>query len=261
MNRLLFVITVLFLSPLAVFAAEPEPKRVQWKVDGVTREALVSVPATAASETPLVFAFHGHGGTMQSAARKFRYHTLWPDAVVVYMQGLPSPGKNDPDGTRAGWQKDAGDQKDRDLKFFDAVLVSLKKDHKIDEKRIYAAGHSNGGGFTYLLWSARPKLFAALAPSAGGFRSRGTDREPIPLLHVAGENDTNVPFERQKQTMTAVRAINGCKADGKEWAKGCTIYESETGAPFVSFIHPGTHTFPDEAPALIVKFFKEQAKK
>jgi hypothetical protein len=27
----------------------------------------------------------------------------------------------------------------------------------------------------------------------------------------------------------------------------------------VAFIHQGTHKFPDEAPALIAKFFKEQA--
>ena len=33
---------------------------------------------------------------------------------------------------------------------------------KIDEKRVYATGHSNGGGFTYLLWTCRPDAFAAL---------------------------------------------------------------------------------------------------
>jgi len=27
----------------------------------------------------------------------------------------------------------------------------------------------------------------------------------------------------------------------------------------VTFIHPGTHAFPREAPALMVKFFKETA--
>jgi polyhydroxybutyrate depolymerase len=64
------------------------------------------------------------------------------------------------------WQKTFGDQNDRDLKFFDAVLATLKKDCRIDEKRVYATGHSNGGAFTYLLWAARGDVFAAVAPCA-----------------------------------------------------------------------------------------------
>ena len=81
------------------------------------------------------------------------------------MQGLPTPGQlTDPEGKRNGWQKTVGDQKDRDLKFFDAVLTKLKADYKVDESRIYSMGHSNGGGFTYLLWAARGDQFAAFAP-------------------------------------------------------------------------------------------------
>ena len=72
---------------------------------------------------------------MNNAARSFRYHELWPEAIVVYMQGLKTPGQlTDPKGLRAGWQKEKGDQDDRDLKFFDAVLQSLKKDYKSRRK-------------------------------------------------------------------------------------------------------------------------------
>ena len=46
------------------------------------------------------------------------------------------------------------------------MLTTLKKDYRVDEKRIYATGHSNGGGFTYLLWAARGDVFAAVAPCA-----------------------------------------------------------------------------------------------
>ncbi len=56
------------------------------------------------------------------------YHKHWPEAIVVYMQGLNTPGAlTDPDGKRPGWQKTFGDQGDRDLKFFDAVLATLRK--------------------------------------------------------------------------------------------------------------------------------------
>src|ERR1043166_1066924 len=118
--------------------------RREWNVDGGVREALVYVPARAKSgASPVVFAFHGHGGSMSNAARQFGYHRLWPEAIVVYMQGLNTPGRlTDPEGQKAGWQFGIGDQGDRDLKFFDVVLSSLKGDYRVDEKRIYATGHS-----------------------------------------------------------------------------------------------------------------------
>jgi polyhydroxybutyrate depolymerase len=56
-----------------------------------------------------------------------------------------------------------------------------------------------------------------------------------------------------------IKKNNGCEAEGTAWAKDCTLYPSKTGTPFVAFIHAGDHKFPDEAPALIAKFFKEQA--
>ena len=87
----------------------------EYKVDGVARKALVYAPATAAKrDTPVVFAFHGHGGTMAHAARTMAYHSHWPEAICVYMQGLNTPGRlTDPQGTRPGWQMSAGEQGDR----------------------------------------------------------------------------------------------------------------------------------------------------
>lgn len=233
--------------------------RKEIKVGDATREGLVRIPA-GEKPAPVVFVFHGHGGSAQGAARQFRLHKLWPEAIVVYLQGLPTPGMTDPEGKKPGWQKAVGDQDDRDLKLVDAVIDRLKKEHQVDADRIFATGHSNGGGFTYLLWSARPDVFAAFAPSAAGGRS-ARNLTPKPALHIAGEKDTVVPFEAQKRTMESVRKSNGCEADGKAWDKGCLIYASPKNAPFVSFIHPGDHKFPDEAPPLIVKFFKDAAQK
>src|SRR5436190_19956962 len=127
------------------------------------RSNVGEVPAQARTNaTPVVFAFHGHGGSMRNAARSFGYHALWPEAIVVYLQGLNTPGRlTDPDGKKPGWQSGIGDQGDGDLKFFDAVLTSLRQDYRVNEKRVYATGHSNGGGFTYLLWAARGDRFAA----------------------------------------------------------------------------------------------------
>ena len=150
--RLLFILALWAVGAAEVQAAENLTRR-EWKVDGVVREGLVYVPAQARTNaTPVVFAFHGHGGSMRNAARSFGYHALWPEAIVVYLQGLNTPGRlTDPDGKKPGWQSGIGDQSDRDLEFFDTVLASLQREARVDDKRIYATGHSNGGSFTYLL--------------------------------------------------------------------------------------------------------------
>jgi polyhydroxybutyrate depolymerase len=251
--------SVLLLSLL--LAADVEPITQTWTVDGRERQALIYRPQKESPEgAPVVFGFHGHGGNARNAARTFALHTHWPEALVVYMQGVPTPGRlTDPEGRRNGWQHGAGDQGDRDLRFFDAVLATLKEKSRIDEDRVYATGHSNGGGFTYLLWSQRPDVFAAMAPSASAARFI-TTLKPKPAMHIAGENDPLVKYAWQTVAMQTIRGINGCAAEGEPWAKHCTLYPSPTGKPFVAYIHPGDHKYPAEAPPLIVKFFKEHAR-
>jgi polyhydroxybutyrate depolymerase len=178
----------------------------------------------------------------------------------VYPQGLKTPGRlTDPDGQRAGWQHAAGDQGDRDLKFFDAMLTTLKVDFKVDDKRIYSTGHSNGGAFTYLLWAERGDVFAAMAPSAA-VMPQVARLKPMPVMHLAGEKDALVKYQWQEVMMQALRKRNGCEEVGKTFGTHATLYSSAKGPPVVTFIHPGGHGFSPAAPALIVKFFKEQSK-
>jgi polyhydroxybutyrate depolymerase len=169
MNLLRPLLPAIIGIPLCLAFGADEPLiRRELRVDGVAREALLHVPAQAKDKPcPVVFAFHGHGGNMNHSARTFGYHLLWPEAIVIYPQGLNTPGRlTDPEGKKPGWQGSVGDQGDRDLKFFDAMLADLRANHQVDDRRIYSTGHSNGGGFTYLLWAARGDVFAAVAPSA-----------------------------------------------------------------------------------------------
>lgn len=241
-----------------------ELKRVTWKIVTIEREALVFVPAAKKEEKrPLVIAFHGHGGRAEYSARKFTVHTLWPEAVCIYPQGLPTAVPViDPQGTKSGWQKYMGDQEDRDLKFFDEILKTASADYQVDEQRIYVTGHSNGGFFCYVLNAARGDKLAAIAPVAGGANPRDAKNyKALPTLHVAGEQDKIVRFASQERTIEEVRKLNGCDPAGKAAGKWCTEFSSLQGPTVITMIHPGAHEVPDEAPPRIVEFFKSQVKK
>lgn len=93
-------------------------------VDGVKRQALAYHGTSA--HPPLLLVFHGHGGSMNQAARSFDAHELWPEATVIYPDGLPTKGRTDPNGTRKGWQVRPDALGDRDLNFVDAILKSIK---------------------------------------------------------------------------------------------------------------------------------------
>lgn len=248
------------LSRAAAQQALPENfQRVALTVGPDARHAFVhSPPSAKTTPAPVVFVFHGHGGTAPNAARSFAIHQHWPEAIVVYPQGLNTPGRlTDPEGKKTGWQHGPGEQGDRDLEFFDALLAKLKTDLRVDDRRIYSTGHSNGGGFTYLLWAERGDVFAAVAPSGSAALRTVSKLKPKPAMHIAGEKDPLVKYDWQKLTMTGLRKLNGCDADGTAWGEHTTFYASKTGTPVVTFIHPGGHEFPKAAPALIVKFFKQ----
>jgi len=206
-----------------------------WTVDGVKREAIVYTPKSTAGKAPLIFSFHGHGDDMEN----FQYvglQNVWPDAIIVYFQGLPSR-----DGYR-GWQVEPGEYGDRDLKMVDAVLAAMKKKYNVDDNRIYATGFSNGAHFTYLLWATRPDVFAAFAPVAGRIRPTAMPKEPKPILIIGGERDQQVAFQDQRAAIGIATRVNG------------------SAAPVVTWIHPGGHEYPRPTSGKIVEFFHEHVK-
>ena len=231
-------------------------------VDGVVRTALVYVPTTVAGKTvPLVFVFHGHGGTSAQAVGAFGLNRRWPDAISVYPQGLNSPSITDPDGVRAGWQHDVGEAGDRDLHFFDALLARLKQDHPVDPQRVYATGHSNGGGFTYLLWKARPEVFAAVAPCSAAVKFT-PELTPKPALICGGRQDPIIRFTSQEREVNVLQKVNGCDTKGTPWADGKgTLYASKGGTSLVTFFYEGGHAMAAEEPGLVVRFFQEHLGK
>jgi polyhydroxybutyrate depolymerase len=197
---------------------------------------------------------------MRQASLSFPIHRLWPDAIVVYPQGLPTPSQLvDPDGKKSGWQGIAGAQGDRDLKFFDVMLADLRAKYRVDQKRIYATGHSNGGLFTYLLWAERGDTFAAFAPSSAQLAKGFEKFTPKPMLHVGSPQDPLVKFTWQARMIDYVLKLDGCGLRDPG-ATGYTSYPSTKGAEVATYLHDGGHRYPAAAPDLIVKFFKAHPK-
>jgi polyhydroxybutyrate depolymerase len=258
-TRLLVFLLVNLAALVSASAAKAEVMR--WTIDGVQREAIVFPPSknTGSGKAPLLFAFHWHGGNMQEAAEGMRFQSLWPEAIVVYMQGLPTKIYVDPLGLENGWQSEPGRDGDRDLKFFDAVLTTLRAKFPVDDRRIYSTGFSNGGIFTYVLWGARAKIFAAFAPVAAQIFPGVRLTEPKPLLHIVGKEDTVVPFKEQLQSIKTARDLNGSNEKGTPCGENCMTYSSSKGAPVVTYIHAGGHVYPPNASAMIVNFFKGYA--
>ncbi len=245
-----------FTFASASFAAPP-PQTEIFRVDGVRREALVYATANApAAGAPLVLVFHGHGGNVRHAASSLRVHLAWPDATVVYLQGLPGvPGITDPAGVRTGWQKNPGDQGNRDLRFVDAVLSGLPRKYRVDSKRVYALGHSNGARFVHVLWDQRPAVFAAFCSGAaqGGPLIRGN--APRSILMMIGENDPLVPAAGQLLSIDLARRVLQSDPDQAEVDGFLSTEPGVAGTELATYIHPGGHEFPFEAVKAAVGLF------
>ena len=240
---------------LLVFSAAGVSAEVlQWQVDGQTREAIVYLPTVSSGtgEVPLVLSFHGFGDNMNNFQHT-NMHLAWPEAIVVYFQGLERRRG------LLGWQVESG-AGNRDLNLVDAALASLRERYNVDDNRIYASGFSNGGMFTYLLWAERPDVFAAYAPVAARLRPSVRPEQPSPLLHVGGERDRVVDFSDQQAAIEIAIEVNGVAEEMEPCGEGCTVYGSATSAPVVTWIHHGAHTYPRGTVEVITSFFRDHSR-
>jgi dienelactone hydrolase len=175
---------------------------------------------------------------------------------------LPTPASNDPKGEQTGWQYHPGEVGDRDVKFFDAMLAGWRQELKVDDKRVYAVGFSNGGGFAYVLWAARGDQISGVVSCEMTAPKKLIDTfKPKPLLQIVGKNDDLQPVSAEKKTALAVAKLNEC-GEGQPWGNNpnCTIYPSKIGTPVVFMIHGGGHEIPKEAGVRIVEFLQKETR-
>jgi polyhydroxybutyrate depolymerase len=232
MKTLLSLLLALTMPVIATAA----PERLTIRIDGVDRQALVYAPTKAAATAPTLFVYHGAGDTAENFT-VIGLHDAWPDALVVYMEGLSrGPGQG------GVFQARDASNANPELKFFDATLAELHKRYAVDDTRVYATGFSNGARMVYLLWATRPTVFAAFAPVAGMLSADTTLAEPKPVLHVAGRADRTNAFDEQMKSVEMARATNRA-----------------TRTPVETYVHDGGHYWPPDTTARIVAFLKTKA--
>lgn len=237
-------------------------RSIRLDIGGIEREAIVWAPADARRRpAPVLLVFHGHGGSAAQAARRYQLHVRWPEAIVAYGQGLPTPSLYDPKGRKAGWQHHPGDDGDRDLAFVDALLARLGRDYRIDRDRVHAFGHSNGSRFVYVLWIERGGTFASfVTSSAQGGTLPLQARMPRAIFASAGERDPLVPYAWQLASIDRVRRVletDPLRATVDGYLR---VEPGRDGTALATYLHPGGHELPEAALPQALEFLQEHSR-
>ena len=260
MLRFLLLLCSAVLSTLCCVANNREGKIASVASDGTTRRALVYAPQVQKSAAPLVFVFHGRGGSMSGISQKIDIHNHWSEAIVVYPQGMWGEGRY---REGFGWVIPSGEEEGRDIRFFDDLLKYLLENYNIDRENIYAAGHSNGSVFTHALWALRGELFRGFMTSSAGsamLRSNAKKRVPKPVFIIGGVDDELVKIEGIRREIEKVKQLNGC-TEQRKFLKSATLYRGKGGADVAVVIHPSGHQFQSALVPEVVAFFKYVQKK
>jgi len=118
---------------------------------------------------PVVFIFHGGLGNPGLIEKQTGFSQKADEEgfIVVYPYGTGSFDKKLLTWNTWDCCGYANKKNINDIDFISAVLKEIKSKYNIDDKRIYATGHSNGGMMCYLISCELSEQFAAVAPVAG----------------------------------------------------------------------------------------------
>ena len=250
---------------------------VSLKVGGLDRNFLLHVPPQydGTKPLPLVMFFHGGMGT----AKHGEEHYGWTELAdkegffVLYGNGT---GKfqtwNAMHGSGSAFKNNVDD-----IGYVKAALQELNSKLKIDPKRIYATGMSNGAMLTHRLAAEMADVFAAAAPVAGTIGGKENDgaqekrcpqpANPVAMVIFHGKMDNNVLYdggatkggvERARIDLSVAESVgfwvkaNGCDATAKKEESKDVVKESYTspsGADVVLYtILDGAHAWPGAKP-------------
>ncbi|MGH2830019.1 MAG: extracellular catalytic domain type 1 short-chain-length polyhydroxyalkanoate depolymerase [Actinomycetota bacterium] len=168
------------------------------EVGGIRRTYVLHVPAAlpANAAVPLVFVLHGGGGAGRQIERETRFSDLADrnGFIAIYPDGIDrswNDGRGDP---QIGAQRANID----DVAFIAALIEALSQRYRIDPRRVYSTGISNGGFMSQLLAARLSGRIAAIAPVAGGMGpavlASLRPEQPVSVLMINGTADRLVPY-------------------------------------------------------------------
>jgi polyhydroxybutyrate depolymerase len=170
-------------------------------VDGLERIFILDLPPHYYDNPgfDLVIALHGTGGSAEQFKRDYGWTTKAGQEgfIVAYPDGVRSNG---PLGIRTwnagGCCSYAQEMNINDVGFISALIDDLVLHYRVNPKRVYVAGMSNGAMLTYRLGCELSGKIAAIAAVSGTLIAREpcNPSRPVPLLHIHSTLDTVVPY-------------------------------------------------------------------
>ena len=153
----------------------------------------------AQASYPLIIALHGLGGTEDTFVTNANYGGVLPKLAEQHGYIVAAPLGYRVDGSY-GWglgntPADPATRRVQERSEEDVmqVLQLVRQQYRIDENRIYLAGHSMGAIGTWRIAAKFPDIWAALGPFAGSGNPDTLDRlRHVPQYVVHGDNDRTV---------------------------------------------------------------------
>ncbi len=240
----------------------------QIKFNGIERSYLAHIPAELPpGKVPVMIFLHGGTGNAEHAARTTGLNAA-ADAhqfIAIYPNGTGTIIGENRRVWNAGNCCGIAQRKDiPDVAFMEMMVKDLSLKLPADPKRIYLTGMSNGAMMAYRLMCESPQLFAAVIPVSGTLGIDQCDQgKDIPLLHVHGSADDNVPmkggigrglsrtnFRSTADTLALVTKARKCQAPVVKNLPGGdteTNYQCSAGAPVrLRVIAGGQHQWPTD---------------
>ena len=172
---------------------------------GVTREYILYVPDSYASDTPapLVISFHGHGGCATDFTDDLSRTAEANGFIVAYPQGVIR-GKGAAEWNPANSATENINENDV---FFAAQLIAdISADYSIDSQRGYAVGYSNGGMMSYGLVCALGDQIAAAGIMSGVMLTATCDTaNKSSIIHFHGTDASVLPLDGRGGVAGVVR--------------------------------------------------------
>jgi polyhydroxybutyrate depolymerase len=224
----MFTLTILSMLMAQPSTLEPGDHTRTLMMGDLKRTYLVHVPKSydGTKFFPVVLVYHGGGSNaeqmvkfcgLNETADKHGFIAIYPNGTGRLEKALLTFNG----GNCCGY---AMTNKIDDVEFTRALLDDLAKAVKVDGKRVYATGMSNGGIMSYLLASELSDRIAAIAPVGGPMGTEKCNpKRPLSVIHFHGTDDEFAPFKGGKGKGVSGTNFYSVDYSIKAWinANGC----------------------------------------